>query len=121
MSKLKVKTYVSQPLFSQTHITELLMSPSVSVREQLCRLLNAFSSLTSGRTYLAQSTGLVTALCRQLVEVSGEREREREGKREGEREGEGKGERKGGVEGNIVRNALGAVQKLSLRYVHVYI
>ena len=93
----------------------------MSVREQLCRLLNAFSSLASGRTYLAQSTALVMALCRQLVEVFGKGEGEREGERERDRERERERNREveGGVEGNIVRNALGAVQKLSLRYIHV--
>ena len=68
----------------------------------MCRLLNAFSSLASGRSYLAQSSGLVTALCEVLV-LTG---------REWEGEGEGEG---GGVEGNVAHNALGAVQKLSLR------
>ena len=85
--------YLSPP---NTQLTALLTSQSILVREQICRLLNAFSSLASGRTYLTGSTSLVSALCNQLVTAE---------------EGEGDG----GVEGNVTRNALGAVQKLSLR------
>ena len=85
----------------KTQLTALLKSQSILVREQICRLLNAFSSLASGRTYLTGSTSLVSALCSQLVATE-----------EGE-PGEGEGD--GGVEGNVTRNALGAVQKLSLR------
>ena len=70
-----------------------------------------------GRTYLAQSTALVTALCRQLVEVFGEGERKRERERGREKERGRHEEVEGGVEGNNVKNALGAVQKLSLRYI----
>ena len=85
----------------KAQVTDLLKSASLMVCEQLCRLLNAFSSLASGRSYLAHSTSLVLALCGLLVE--------------GEGEGEGGKEREEGMEGNVMRNALGAVQKLSLR------
>lgn len=54
-----------------------------------------------GRTYLAQSPGLIQALCNQLNTASGERE----------------GGMVGWKESNAMKNALGAVQKLSLRLV----
>lgn len=59
------------------------------------------SSLATGRVYLSKSGALVFSLCGKLMEQSGDRE----------------GGRDEGVEGKIGRNALGAVQKLSLRYI----
>ena len=68
----------------------------------MCRLLNSFSSLAQGRSYLAQHPALVQALCGQLVAS-----------------GDGEGGKGGGNwrESNSMKNALGAVQKLSLRLV----
>ena len=90
-------------------MTSFLQSSSSSpvLREQFCRLLNAVSSLSQGRSYLAQSHYLVTALCQLLASLGG-------GGGGGE---EGEGVTGGGVEGIIGRNALGAIQKLSLKYV----
>ncbi|CAI8031354.1 LisH domain-containing protein ARMC9 [Geodia barretti] len=84
-------------------VTSFLQSSSLVLCEQFCRLLNSVSSLSQGRSYLAQSQAMVAALCQLLTGVSWGG-------------GEGReGEMGGGVEGNIGRNALGAVQKLSLK------
>ena len=89
----------------------LFESPSLVLTEQFCRLLNSVSSLSHGRSYLSHSQPLVGALCQLLVGVGGEG-----GGGGGEGEGEGAaGGGAGGVEGSIGRNALGAVQKLSLK------
>ena len=74
----------------------LLESSSLVVSEQVCRLLNAFSSLSRGRDYLTLSLPMISALCGVLVTRGG---------------GEG-------GESCVTRNALGAVQKLSLKYVY---
>ena len=90
-------------VFPQSQVTSLFQSSSLVLCEQFCRLLNSVSSLSQGRSYLAQSQAMVAALCQLLTGVSW-----------GGGEGRG-GEMGGGVEGNIGRNALGAVQKLSLK------
>ena len=95
--------FVFGSVFPQTKVTSLLQSSSLVLCEQFCRLLNSVSSLSHGRSYLAQSQAMVAALCQLLTGVSW-----------GGGEGRG-GEMGGGVKGNIGRNALGAVQKLSLK------
>ena len=93
--------------FTQANVLSLFESSSLVLTEQFCRLLNSVSSLSHGRSYLSHSQPLVGALCRLLVGVGEEGGRER-----GE---EAVGGGVGGVEGSIGRNALGAVQKLSLK------
>ena len=66
------------------------MSNDVKVKEQFCRLLNGLSSLRSGRDYLQSSSALVHNLCVFLVSIHDD--------------------------DLLLRNALGTVQKLSLRY-----
>jgi len=67
-----------------------LNSQHVAVREQVARLFNAFSSLSNGRGYLVEAPPIILAL---LDLLYGER-----------------------LEDTATRrNALGAVQKLSLR------
>ncbi len=65
-------------------------SSDPSLSEQIARLFNAFSSLTSGRSYLSRSTPLITALLELLYKEKSDDTPTR-------------------------RNALGAIQKLSLR------
>lgn len=78
---------------SASAILPLLLSINsqhVAVREQVARLFNAFSSLSSGRGYLVEAPAIVMAL---LDLLYGER-----------------------LEDTATRrNALGAIQKLSLR------
>lgn len=70
-------------------IVDLMQKPHPLLREQLARLFNSISSLASGRSYLTQAPPIVKALL-QLMYV--------------ERE-----------DNDTRKNALGAVQKLSLR------
>ena len=67
----------------------MMQAPHPLLREQLARLFNSISSLTSGRSYLSQAPPIVKAL---LQLMYGERE-----------------------DSDARKNALGAVQKLSLR------
>lgn len=70
----------------------LMKSPDPTVREQLTRLFNTFSSLSHGRSYLSESPPMTKALLDMLYS---ERRKDTATR----------------------RNALGAIQKLSLRYV----
>ena len=73
----------------QLSITDLMRMPHPLLREQLARLFNSISSLASGRNYLSQAPPIVKAL---LQLMYAERE-----------------------DSDTLKNALGAVQKLSLR------
>lgn len=73
-----------------TSILTLMRSPDLSIREQLARLFNTFSSLASGRSYLSEAPPITVALLDLLYE-------------------------EGSDETTVRRNALGALQKLSLR------
>ena len=66
------------------------MSDDIKFKEQFCRLLNGLSSLKNGRDYLQSSSALVHNLCVFLVSIHND--------------------------DLLLRNALGTVQKLSLRY-----
>lgn len=70
----------------------LMKSPDPTVREQLTRLFNTFSSLSHGRSYLSESPPMTKALLDMLYS---ERRKDTATR----------------------RNALGAIQKLSLSYV----
>ena len=72
-----------------SYITDLMQTPHPLLREQLARLFNSISSLASGRNYLSQAPPIVKTL---LELMYAEKE-----------------------DNNTRKNALGAVQKLSLR------
>jgi len=69
----------------------LMGSPDAGIREQLARLFNTFSSLSSGRSYLSEAPPITVGLLDILYGEEGDDTATR-------------------------RNALGALQKLSLRY-----
>lgn len=71
-------------------ILVLMRSPDLGTREQLARLFNTFSSLASGRSYLVDAPPIAIGLLNVLYEEGSEDTATR-------------------------RNALGALQKLSLR------
>ena len=71
-------------------ILTLMKSPDSALCEQLARLFNTFSSLASGRSYLSEATPIILALLELLYKEKNE-------------------------DTAIRRNALGAIQKLSLR------
>ena len=73
----------------QSSIIDTMQTSHPLLREQLARLFNSISSLASGRSYLSQAPPIVKAL---LQLMYGERE-----------------------DSDVRKNALGAVQKLSLR------
>ena len=73
----------------QSSIVNMMQTPHPLLQEQLARLFNSVSSLASGRSYLSQAPPIVKALLRLMY---------------GERE-----------DSDARKNALGAVQKLSLR------
>ena len=73
----------------QTSILSLLSGDSALLREQLCRFFNTFSSLSLGRGYLAHCPPAIRTLCSVMMKE----ERDTLAR----------------------RNALGAIQKLSLR------
>ena len=73
----------------QTSILNLLSGDSASLREQLCRFFNTFSSLSLGRGYLAHCPPAIRTLCSVMMKEEGDT--------------------------LARRNALGAIQKLSLR------
>ena len=73
----------------QTSILSLLSGDSALLREQLCRFFNTFSSLSLGRSYLAHCPPAIRTLCSVMMKE----ERDTLAR----------------------RNALGAIQKLSLR------
>lgn len=72
-------------------ILPLMRSPDLVIREQIARLFNTFSSLAHGRKYLSKAPPITRALLDMLYDESGE--------------------------SATRRNSLGALQKLSLRYV----
>ena len=71
-------------------ILALTKSTNSAVREQIARLFNTFSSLARGRSYLSEAPPITRGLLEMLYEEGGEDTVTR-------------------------RNALGAIQKLSLR------
>ena len=73
----------------QSSVIDMMQTPHPLLREQLARLFNSISSLAGGRSYLSQAPPIVKAL---LQLMYGERE-----------------------DNDARKNALGAVQKLSLR------
>ena len=73
----------------QSSIVDLMQKPDPLLREQLARFFNSISSLASGRSYLSQAPPIVKALL-QLMYTEKE-------------------------DNDTRKNALGAVQKLSLR------
>ena len=87
-------SYISNDILgchdTQSATLTLMQSPDPPIREQLARLLNTFSSLAEGRSYLAEALPITKALLDVLY-------------------GEGKRDTP------TRRNALGAIQKLSLR------
>ena len=76
-------------LSPQTSILSLLSGDSAPLREQLCRFFNTLSSLTLGRGYLARCPPAIRTLCSVMMREEGDTPAR--------------------------RNALGTVQKLSLR------
>lgn len=75
---------------SEGPMLALMRSGDNQLREQLARLFNTFSSLESGRRYLSEAPPITVALLDLLYA-------------------------EGGEDTPVRRNALGALQKLSLR------
>ena len=71
-------------------LSQTLLSSDVRVKESFCRLLNSLSSLRQGRDYLQHSQHFVHSLCVLLMSLQDD--------------------------DHLLKNLLGTVQKLSLRY-----
>ena len=71
---------------------QTLLSSDLRVKESFCRLLNSFSSLRQGRDYLQYSQHFVHSLCILLMSLKDD--------------------------DHLLKNLLGTVQKLSLRYMY---